>query len=111
MACYLPLGIKLMQFRIRKSPGPSRRAGGAPDPLRRLSERAQDRAAHAFGVAEADLTRDHLDRLGAGLDAQSRRLGAQALDGLGGGLADLGPEGAAELARTETGDCGETLDR
>jgi hypothetical protein len=48
---------------------------------------------------EADLPRDHLDRLGAGLDVQPRRLGPQALDGLGGGLAGLDPEGAPELTR------------
>jgi hypothetical protein len=89
----------------------SRRACGAADALWRLAEAAQEGAAHALGIAEADLARDDFERLGAGLDAQPRRLGPEALDRLGRGLAGLGEKGAAELARAETGDLGETLDR
>ncbi len=62
------------------------------------------------GVVEAGGLGDPVDRLVGGLDADAGGLQAQALDGLGGGEAGLGGEGAGEVARAHGGLGGQALD-
>jgi len=73
----------------------------SPDHLRRLSEGAQEGAAHAVAIGKAGLPGDDFDRMPALLHHQACRLDAQVLDRLGRGLTGLGVERAAELAWTE----------
>src|SRR4051794_13232749 len=96
--------------RARRS-GRCRRTRVSPDRLRRLSEGAQEGAAHAVTIGETGLPGDDVDRMAALLHHQTGGLDAQVLDRLGRRLARLGAERTAELARTEMRRFGELADR
>src|ERR1700682_1114030 len=83
----------------------------SPDDLWRLSEGAQEGAAHAVAIGKTGLPGDDVDRMTAPLHDQPGGLDAQVLDRLGRRLAGLGAEGAAELARTEMRRGGELSNR
>ena len=55
-------------------------AGGAPQGLRRLSERAQESPSHVVAVGEAGLARHHVDRVAALRHEVARALDPQVLD-------------------------------
>ena len=76
------------------------RARVSPDYLWRLSEGAQEGAAHAVAIGKTRLPGDNVDRMAALLHHQPGGLDAQVLDRLGRRLAGLGAERTAELART-----------
>src|SRR5271156_6806245 len=72
----------------------------SPDHLRRLSEGAQEGAAHAVALGKTGLPSDDVDRMAALLHHQPRGRDAKVLDRLGRRLAGLGPECSAELTWT-----------
>jgi hypothetical protein len=78
--------------------------------LRRLSERAQESAAHSLSVPEAGRFCDVFDRVPA-LQHDPGSLDAQVLDGFSRRLACLGPKGSGELSRAEVSSLGELFDR
>jgi hypothetical protein len=72
----------------------------SPDHLWRLSEGAQEGAAHAVAIGKTRLPSDDVDRMAALLHHQPGGLDAQVLDRFGRRLAGLGTECSAELTRT-----------
>src|SRR5580700_8234873 len=107
----LPVRVRLgMSFGQAAGSGERLDAGVAPDRLRRLTEGAQEGAAHALAVGETRLGGDDVDRVPALLHHQPRGFDAKMLDRLGGRLAGLGAEGAAELPRAEMSGIRELLD-
>ena len=72
----------------------------SPDYLRRLSDGAQEAAAHAATIGKTRLPSDDVDRTAALLHHQPGGLDAQVLDRLDRRLASLGTECSAELMRT-----------
>jgi hypothetical protein len=79
----------------------------SPHYLRRLSEGAQEGAAHAVTIGKTGLPSDDVDRVAALLHHQSGSLDAQILYRLRRRLAGLGTECSAELTRTQMRRCGE----
>lgn len=73
----------------------------APDDLRRLPERSEERATHPVAVCEAGLVGDGVNRMPAAFHQNPRSLDPEIFDCLGRRLAGLGMEDAAELARAE----------
>jgi F0F1-type ATP synthase membrane subunit b/b' len=95
-----------------------RRGGGANAPCLETAavlggsdlERAQERAPHRLGGAEAAGAGDGGDRLGAVLEQPAGGLEPHALDPAGGRDAGLGAEGAGEVARAHVCALGHGLD-
>src|SRR5258707_8258072 len=77
------------------------RARVSPDHLRRLSEGAQEGAAHAVAIGKTRLPGDDVDRMAALLHHHASSFDAQVLDRLGRRLAGLGAERTAELTRAQ----------
>lgn len=82
-----------------------------PHAARGDAKRPHERAAHPLAIAEPRFARDLVHRKPALLDHHPRRLYAQPLDRLGGGLAGLRMERAAELARAQPRGARQLLDR
>src|ERR1700744_6079744 len=76
-----------------------------------LPKSAKKRLPHAFPTAESGLACNDFDRMPCRLHHQSSRLHAETLDGLGGRLASLLAEDSTELARAQSRDFGQNLDR
>ncbi len=96
---------------IAGSSGRRFRARGSSDCLRRLSEGAQEGAAHAVAIGEARFPSDDDDRMAALLHHQPGSLDPQVLDRPGRRLPGLVAESATELARTQVRRLGEQSNR
>jgi hypothetical protein len=93
-------GASRLQFLLR----------GPADCLRRLTEGAQESAAHAFTIGKAGFAGDGIDRMAALFHHQAGRFQPQVLDSLGRRLTRFGAEGAAELAGAEMCGFGQFFD-
>src|SRR6266436_6476795 len=97
-------GIRAYQSSHDRFPSPASqrsrrhfRTRVSPDHLRRLSEGAQEGAAHTVAIGKTRLPGDDVDRMAALLHHQASSFDAQVLDRLGRRLAGLGAERTAEL--------------
>src|SRR5215469_16366751 len=98
------VGVAALESTLAQSAA-SRRSGRgfrtrvSPDYLWRLSESAQEGAAHPVAIGKTRLLSDDFDRVAALLHHQAGGLDAQVLDRFCRRLTSLGAERTAELAR------------